>query len=633
METRFDSPETGRGAHTADPRTKEPRKSVSAALERVAFVVVLLLATSVFLWLEAPRLREIWLSGSFFDTDDAMRMVQVRDLMAGQGWFDMNAWRLDPPRGVFTHWSRVVDAPLAALILFFRRFLDGVMAEHAARIAFPTLMLLALFAGGAYAARVFAGRSMRLFGVAAMLFCGVMFWQFPPGRIDHHAPQIVTLIFSVAAMAEAYGPARAREAAALSGAMMAVSLAIGFEDLPFQALVAAAPAIYYILRGGEAREALRGFALGLAGALTPLFLLTVGPARWGVVTCDALSYAHLFSVLTGCACYAILAAMGASQTNIWARLGLVAVAACLAVAPLASVSAACLVDPFVGLDPIVRRFWLDHNAEVISLAEEFRIEPSAAVLMAGPILIGLCGALFGCWRTSGVSRGRWVLLSGQIAIGLAFGAMHVRVFSTTMPLAAVGLLAPVSALCNFFARRATGGLGRAASSLAALMALFALSAFGVALAMPDLKTTAEAESSPANAWRRPDPCLASASYEPLAVLPPGLAVSQIPAGSYLLAHTNLSVLAAPYHRNNAGNRAALDILRAPPALAEDLARRASARYILLCWMKPSDGAALREMAPDGLAAELSRGSVPGWLRPLRIDATPFNVYEVMPPNG
>jgi hypothetical protein len=41
-----------------------------------------------------------------------MRLVEVRDLIAGQGWFDLTQHRLDPP-GVSIHWSRVIDAPLA----------------------------------------------------------------------------------------------------------------------------------------------------------------------------------------------------------------------------------------------------------------------------------------------------------------------------------------------------------------------------------------------------------------------------------------------------------------------------------------------------------------------------------------
>lgn len=33
------------------------------------------------------------------DADDAMRLVQVRDLMAGQDWFDIRQYRVNPVEG------------------------------------------------------------------------------------------------------------------------------------------------------------------------------------------------------------------------------------------------------------------------------------------------------------------------------------------------------------------------------------------------------------------------------------------------------------------------------------------------------------------------------------------------------
>src|SRR5271156_7111737 len=71
------------------------------------------------LWLAAVvALASPWLSRGVFDamsTDDAMRLVEVRDLIGGQGWFDLFQYRLDPP-GTSMHWSRIIDGPLAALI-------------------------------------------------------------------------------------------------------------------------------------------------------------------------------------------------------------------------------------------------------------------------------------------------------------------------------------------------------------------------------------------------------------------------------------------------------------------------------------------------------------------------------------
>ena len=63
------------------------------------------------------------INGGVFDamsTDDAMRLVEVRDLIGGQGWFDLFQYRMDPPGGRSMHWSRLIDAPFAALILLLR---------------------------------------------------------------------------------------------------------------------------------------------------------------------------------------------------------------------------------------------------------------------------------------------------------------------------------------------------------------------------------------------------------------------------------------------------------------------------------------------------------------------------------
>src|SRR3546814_15789077 len=65
------------------------------------------------------------------DTDDAMRMAQVRDLLAGQGWWDLAQYRVNPAGGgVLMHWSRIVDAPLAAGILLLKPLVGQAMAER-----------------------------------------------------------------------------------------------------------------------------------------------------------------------------------------------------------------------------------------------------------------------------------------------------------------------------------------------------------------------------------------------------------------------------------------------------------------------------------------------------------------------
>ena len=79
---------------------------------------------------------------SLGDTDDNMRMMQVRGLLHGQGWFDL-ANSIGSP-GANIHWSRLVDLPIAGLILVLRPLLGGAAAERWAVGIAPMLPYLLL---------------------------------------------------------------------------------------------------------------------------------------------------------------------------------------------------------------------------------------------------------------------------------------------------------------------------------------------------------------------------------------------------------------------------------------------------------------------------------------------------------
>src|SRR3546814_13905610 len=79
---------------------------------RVALIVWFIVHVVIFVsqWPAIAALR-------LADTDDAMRMAQVRDLLAGQGWWDLTQYTVNPADGgVLMHGSRIVDAPLAGEI-------------------------------------------------------------------------------------------------------------------------------------------------------------------------------------------------------------------------------------------------------------------------------------------------------------------------------------------------------------------------------------------------------------------------------------------------------------------------------------------------------------------------------------
>src|SRR5579859_2597350 len=191
---------------------------------------LLFLAASVKLALPA-------INGGIFDalsTDDAMRLVEVRDLIGGQGWFDVFQYRLDPP-GTSMHWSRVIDAPLAALILLLKPLLGMHGAEAVTLYFWPALLFAVALALIAAIARQLGNNTKPL--IAAVLL-GVLalpaLVHFRAGAIDHHNAQI-DLLLALVLMTTQIEQSAVK--AALGGLMVSLSLAIGVEMLPTTAAV------------------------------------------------------------------------------------------------------------------------------------------------------------------------------------------------------------------------------------------------------------------------------------------------------------------------------------------------------------------------------------------------------------
>lgn len=76
-----------------------------------------------------PQISDILMRG---DTDDLMRLKQVRDLLAGQSRLDTQQFPVLLPDGISMHWTRHIDAGLAAILIPASRVLSPTAAEHAA---------------------------------------------------------------------------------------------------------------------------------------------------------------------------------------------------------------------------------------------------------------------------------------------------------------------------------------------------------------------------------------------------------------------------------------------------------------------------------------------------------------------
>jgi len=68
------------------------------------------------------------------DTDDATRIMLVRGLLHGQGWWDQHLMRLQPPVGVYMHWSRLLDGGIALMERVFALVVDWPRADWLTRL-------------------------------------------------------------------------------------------------------------------------------------------------------------------------------------------------------------------------------------------------------------------------------------------------------------------------------------------------------------------------------------------------------------------------------------------------------------------------------------------------------------------
>lgn len=197
----------------------------------------------------------------FSDTDDAMRMVVVRDFLNGQNWYDTIQHRLNTPFGADIHWSRLVDLPLAALLFLAGLVLPAPAAMQAAGIIWPLLLLFALLWISARTTLELAGREALLPALVLPILSPAVLAEFMPGRADHHN---VIVVLAMACLLTSVLALRRPLMAWLAGFFTATALAIAIEAMP--AAIAAILAFGLAYAADPARrDNLRRFGFGFAG--------------------------------------------------------------------------------------------------------------------------------------------------------------------------------------------------------------------------------------------------------------------------------------------------------------------------------------------------------------------------------
>lgn len=533
------------------------------------------------------------------DTDDAMRLAQVRDLLAGQSWFDPVQHRFLPPEGVPSHWSRFVDAPLAAMIAGLSPFLGRAGAEIVTVLIWPPLLFLA------YGAVLYRGlrshfptRAVVLALFAATQTLGLTV-QFSPGRIDHHNLQIIVVLALGLCLMQ---PQRNVWTGALAGVLAALSLAIGLEALPLIALAALVLLGEWIWTGRNALPGFRGFALALALGTILLFGLQTAPALWASPACDALSPPWLWLSGSGAALALAASLPGLGQAPVGRRIALAFGIGVAALAGFAWLFPACLHGPFPDMSDFVRRGWLTRVREMQPLLSLLADSPAEGLAFAASLFAALAASVVLAIRDA--ARRRVFAVS---ALFLAAGALQT-LFQLRGIYVACAFVPIVAGFCLDRAIAAAGDTDRALRERLGLLALVLALNSQVWLVTGSLAEKLY-KAPPDEAKKLAvQSCTQAAALHPLDALPKGTILAPIDLGPYLLVETRHAIVAAPYHRALAGLSAGLRLLEGDAETVRHEAAETGATYIVLC---PAE---MDQVAEDGFAARLARGGdVPSWL--------------------
>ena len=572
----------------------EAAPQLSFRTQRWIVLAIFLVVGAMMIRNAIPALTE-W---TFPDPDDPMRLMQVRDWIAGQSWFDVTQYRLNAPAGGPMHWSRLVDIPIASVILAVGPFLSQHDAETVALVVVPLMTLLIAMLLVHRIAYKLMGTSAALLAVLATPASLGAMKQMRIMRIDHHGWQIVLAMVAMLAVLDD----RPRRSGLVAGAAMACWCIISIEALPFVAALGAWFAFQWLV-DPAAGERLKSYLASLAGTSLLLFGATHAPSTWLSHPHDALNIAHLvgFSVAAICSHCAVRDTLADQKL----RLASLAAVGTVALAAMFGVDPHFLAGPFSSLDPLVAREWYQGVDEGMPV---WRLAPGDVAAGFAQPLVGLLGAWVAIRRTQGDQRKGWIAFAYLLGAVTLSAVFVIREATTASTLSLPG----TAFLCDLALRRARTMSLAPARVLATTGAVFIMAP---AYAAPALVMPADPRL--VNAMNMSDYCVKRSQIEKLNSLPPSNLAIPLDITPPIIASSHHKAIASGYHRNDSGIHDVIVTFAGSLSDSREVLAKRNIDYVIMC-QGAAESIRWANRGPGGLASLLNQGRSPDWLDPVAI---------------
>ena len=547
-----------------------------------------------------------------WDPDDQLRLVQLRDFLNGQSWFDTTQYRLNPPKGGPMHWSRLVELPLAILIIMLTPFFGQASAEMIAGSFVPLLGLgLVAYMIGRIAKHLHSAEA-GIIAVVITLIAPALLMQFRPMRIDHHGWQIVMAALSLWTL---FWPNK-KVAGVVLGLALAIWLHISLEGAPLTAA-------FFIYLGwrwifGRAHGLRLLWTIGSFAMTSALVFFGTQPSGLSAaIYCDTVSMPHIAAILIAAAI--MIPSIMRKPGDRRIRLALAIMAGVAAIGVLFYLAPQCNKGAFGNLDPLVRDYWYVNVNEGLPIwRQDWHV---ALTLIAGPIC-GLIALIFG-YRTLQIThKSDWQIV-GFFAIYAAL--VSLIVFRTVSVAAAFAIPLVAVWIAQLFLRYRQSQIPTyRIGIIAAILVLFIPGAVASSIgnAISGKAKASFAATQKANAI-----CSKMPSVTELNGLPTGNIIAPLDMGPAILVATKHSILASSHHRNERAMHDHIAIFKSAPGVAWQYLKAHKINYIAIC-PNEAEMEIYLNRDPKGLWAILKSGNWPGYLTPMADMGDGIKIWRV-----
>ncbi|MDX1923170.1 MAG: hypothetical protein SFW65_08595 [Alphaproteobacteria bacterium] len=247
------------------------------------------------------------------DTDDYTRFVQVFNWLDGQSWFDMRLPQLYPQHVISMHWARLVDIPLAGLLLVFEALShffqwDAPRSSLAMLVAFvlPCILLFFLLKLVRRFATPLLGKGYAGLACFMVPLSIQLIFQFSPMRVDHHAYILLGAGVAFYALQSMVLGIREKRMAVLAGLAIGLAMWNGAEILPM--LLGFCFCMTLLMIVSKRPAFINGVIFGGSLLTTSILVLLVAKApavRWATEY-DSYSFFHVMLAVYVIAFFAAL---------------------------------------------------------------------------------------------------------------------------------------------------------------------------------------------------------------------------------------------------------------------------------------------------------------------------------------